>query len=314
MLDLARSAAARGGRTMYSLTVSTFPNAKALPLWAGLEYGIFAAHGLNITLHETGSSQEQRSLLVRGELHICQAAVDNAFAMIDAGHDVIIVMGGEGGMNDFIVQAAIKTYDELSGGVLLVDSPHTAYALLAQELLASHGLLPVRDYAIRSVGNGAKRLQALLADTSNSAAILNPPFSAQAIQAGMHSLGKLENLLGSYQAGGAFCTRSWAKSNSDCLECYVAAYIQCLDWMCDDKNTKIASVILQEKLDLDEKLSLATLHQLTDAEAGFTPMARLLPDGMANTIKIRAGASASPMYNQAVDLSFYDRVLAHRQA
>ncbi len=69
---------------MHRVVVSTFPNAKALPLWAGVEHNLFAEHGLDFVLHETGSSKEQRTCLAAGEINIVQAAVDNAL-----GHDQV---------------------------------------------------------------------------------------------------------------------------------------------------------------------------------------------------------------------------------
>ncbi len=160
-----------------TLVVSTFPNAKALPLWAEAEHGLFARHGIALKLHETGSSDEQRSALSRGDVQVAQAALDNGVAMIAAGEDVVIVMGGEGGMNDFIVQSEIRSFEDLRGKTLAVDSPFTAYALLARRALARHGLAYNRDYQMKPVGNGSRRLRALLQDRTLAGAVLNPPFS-----------------------------------------------------------------------------------------------------------------------------------------
>lgn len=75
------------------LTVSTFPNAKALPLWIAQEIGLFRQFGLSVSLDETESSKAQRQKLVSGEIQIAQAAIDNGLALIRAGHDVVVVMG-----------------------------------------------------------------------------------------------------------------------------------------------------------------------------------------------------------------------------
>ena len=57
---------------MHRVVVSTFPNAKALPLWAGVEHNLFAEHGLDFILHETGSSKEQRTSLQRQKSTSCR--------------------------------------------------------------------------------------------------------------------------------------------------------------------------------------------------------------------------------------------------
>lgn len=300
-----------------ALVVSTFPNAKALPLWAGKAYSIFADAGLDLSLHETGSSKEQRKCLAAGEIHVVQAAVDNALAMIKQGEDVIIFMGGEGGMNDFIVAASIASFNDLRGRTLAVDSPDTAYALLARKVLAEHDLVLDRDYKLMPVGNGAKRLRALKADASLAGAILNPPFSAEALLAGMHSLGSLDDLVGAYQAGGAFAMRSWANANTQAVERYIAGYLKSLDWLRNIGNEAAAIDILRDRLDLSADVAKATYQQLCDPVRGFTIDAKFKDKGFAQVLSVRAQtegadpAIADP--STYVDLSFYDRVANARR-
>ena len=297
---------------MRRVIVSTFPNAKALPLWAGVEHNLFAEHGLDFILHETGSSKEQRTLLATGELNIVQAAVDNALAMIKSGHDVIIFMGGEGGMNDFIVAPSIRSFSDLAGRTLAVDSPDTAYALLARKVLAQHGLELGKNYQFRPVGNGAKRLRALKEDSTLAGAILNPPFSSEALLAGMRSLGSLDDLVGPYQAGGGFALRSWAEDNAATVERYIAGYLQALQWLGDDANRNAGVDLLRQRLGLTMAVAQATYEQLRDPNKGFTPRAKFNQAGFVGVLNIRAEtegvdvATANPA--AYVDLSFYDRV------
>jgi ABC-type nitrate/sulfonate/bicarbonate transport system substrate-binding protein len=297
---------------MPRVVVSTFPNAKALPLWAGVKHNLFAEHGLDFVLHETGSSKEQRTGLAAGEINIVQAAVDNALAMIKCGHDVIIFMGGEGGMNDFIVSPSIRSFSDLAGRTLAVDSPDTAYALLARKILAEHGLQFGRDYQLRAVGNGAQRLRALKEDPTLAGAILNPPFSAEALLAGMNSLGSLDDLVGPYQAGGAFALRAWADSNATIIERYIAGYLDCLEWLRDEKNQDAAVDLLRQRLGLAAPVAHATYSQLCDPCKGFTPRAQFNQAGFAGVLNVREetegvhAATANPA--AYVDLSFYDRV------
>ena len=190
--------------------------------------------------------------------------MDNALAMIKSGHDVIIFMGGEGGMNDFIVSPSIRSFSDLAGRTLAVDSPDTAYALLARKVLAEHGLQFGKDYQLRPVGNGAKRLRALKEDSTLAGAILNPPFSSEALLAGMRSLGSLDDLVGPYQAGGAFALRAWADSNAAIIERYIAGYLDCLEWLRDEKNQDAGVDLLRHRLELTEPVAYATYSHLCD--------------------------------------------------
>src|SRR5207248_7880074 len=121
----------------------------------------------------------------------------------------VIVSGGDSGTNEFYVQGYVKSFADVRWHALVVDAPNTAYALQAKKILRQHGLADGKDYVVKPVGNGSLRLKAMAQDKENAAAILNLPFSVQAEQLGMKSLGRTTDLLGPYQAGGAFVMRDW---------------------------------------------------------------------------------------------------------
>src|SRR5262249_38595440 len=142
--------AARGyAAELVPLRVNAFPNAKALPLHAGIAKGIFARHGLDLTLQLTENSKSQREGLAGGKFEIAQAALDNAVAMVEvAREDVVILSGGDSGMNEFIVQPEIASFADLKGRTVIVDAPDTAYALQAKKILLKAGLREGADYTV----------------------------------------------------------------------------------------------------------------------------------------------------------------------
>ena len=77
-----------------------------------------------------------------------------------AKQDVIIVTGGDSGMNEFFVQPYVRSFADLKGRILVVDAD-TAYALLAKKILAKHGLEAGKDYTVKPVGRGELRLKAM---------------------------------------------------------------------------------------------------------------------------------------------------------
>src|SRR5215471_14992568 len=185
---LAMSGAPAGGAEATKLRVNTFPNAKALPVYVGIAKGVFAKYGLAVEQENTESSQSQRDGLVAGKFQIAHAALDNAVAMIEvAKKDVVIVSGGDSGMNEFFVQPGISSFADLRGKTIVVDAPDTAYALQAKKLLLQHGLREGADYTVKPVGAVALRYKAMIADQSNAAAILNLPFTVEAADRGLKS-------------------------------------------------------------------------------------------------------------------------------
>ncbi|MDB5649440.1 MAG: transporter substrate-binding protein [Hyphomicrobiales bacterium] len=303
---------------MKTIVVSTFPNAKALPLWIAASQGFFAARGLDVELDETESSKLQRERLAAGTIHIAQAAVDNALSMITDGLDVMIVMGGESGMNDFIVQPEITSFEDLRGKTLVVDAPDTAYALLARKMLAQHGLTYNVDYKLRPVGNASRRLAAMIESHDNAGGVLNPPFSAEAQLRGMRSLGRLVDHLGPYQAGGAFVLRSWAEANRELLESYMAAYIEALRWLRDPANGAEVEHMLANRLGLTHEIATATRLELLEPAFGFAIDARLDKTGFDNVLSTRAATEGEhPRLADVrtfIDESYYDHALASLDA
>jgi ABC-type nitrate/sulfonate/bicarbonate transport system substrate-binding protein len=296
--------------------VNGFPNAKALPLHAGVAQGIFARHGLTVQLSFTENSNQQREGLATGKFDIAHAAVDNAVAMVDvAHHDVVIVTGGDSGMNEFFVQADIGSFADLRGRVLVVDAPNTAYALQAKKILQKHGLQE-GDYTVKPVGRGELRLKAMAESRENAAAILNLPFTIQAEELGLKSLGGTVELLGPYQAAGAFAMRAWAHANAKLLERYIAAYVESLRWVRAPANREAATALLMQKLQLSRSVADRTYTALVDPARGFTPDAAFDREGFQNMLALRAemegGAVAAP--EKYYDLSYYERALASLRA
>ena len=309
MLLSAAIASPAGAQT---LKVNTFPNAKSLPDFVGVAKGFFAKYGLTVEVEHTESSQAQRDGLAAGRFQIAQAALDNAVAMIEvAKRDVVIVSGGDSGMNEFMVQPGIGSFADLKGKTLIVDAPDTAYALQAKKLLLRSGLVDGRDYTVKPIGAVVYRYKAMISDPSNAASILNLPFTVEAKAKGLKSLGGMVDLLGPYQASGAFVMRPWAREHGAELEKYLAAYIQSVRWIRDPAHRAEAVDLMIDKLKLDRGIAEQTYDLLIDPVSGFTPDAKFDVEGFRNMLALRAEIERKPgteavAPERYVDLHYYD--------
>ena len=297
------------------IRVNTFPNAKALPVYVGITRGFFEKHGLTVEVEHTESSQSQRAGLAAGRFQIAQAALDNAVAMIEvAKRDVVIVSGGDSGMNEFFVQPGIASFADLKGKTIVVDAPDTAYALQAKKLLLRNGLKEGSDYTVKQVGAVSFRYKAMISDKANAGGILNLPFTVEAAAMGLVSLGRLVDLLGPYQAAGAFVMRPWARDHGPELEKYLAGYVESLRWIRDTGNRSAAVDLLVDKLKLQRDIAERTYDLLIDPVSGFTPDAKFDVEGFRNMLALRAeiarkaetDAVAPERY---VDLRYYDQAM-----
>jgi ABC-type nitrate/sulfonate/bicarbonate transport system substrate-binding protein len=312
---IAASVAPTGAAEATNIRVNTFPNAKALPVYVGIAKGVFAKYGLAVEQENTESSQSQRDGLVAGKFQIAHAALDNAVAMIEvAKKDVVIVSGGDSGMNEFFVQSGIASFADLKGKTIVVDAPDTAYALQAKKLLLQHGLKEGIDYQVKQVGAVPFRYKAMIEDKANAGGILNLPFTIEAAERGLKSLGGMVDLLGPYQAAGAFVMRSWARDNGGALERYLAAYVESVRFILDRRDRAEAVDLLIDKLKLDRKIAERTYDLLVVPATGFTPDAKFDVEGFRNMLALRAEIERKPETEAApperyVDLGYYERAL-----
>jgi len=295
-----------------TVRVNTFPNAKALPFHAGMEKGFFARRGVTLELSFTESSAAQRAGLASGKFDVVHAAVDNAVALADAGTDLAIVTGGDSGMNEFFVQADVRSFADLRGRAIVVDAPNTAYAIQAKKILLKNGLKEGSDYRVVPVGRGELRLKAMAGNKDYAAAVLNLPYTIQAEQLGLKSLGSTIDMLGPYQANGAFALRAWIGSHGVLLERYIAAYVESLRWVRSAANRAECIAMLMRSLRIPRDVAERTYSAPVDPVRGFTPDARFDMEGFRNLLALRAEIEGKEVRNgeSYLDLSYYRRALS----
>ena len=162
------------------LKVIVFPTLANLAQYAALSQGYYSKRGLAVELIGTPNSDETRDGLAQGRYQIAHGGVDNAVAQAETDKvDLFIFIGGNNGFNSLIVQPDIRSYEDLRGKTMAVDSPVTAFAILMYKMLDVKGLKR-GNYTVKAVGGSPQRFQALSKDKTYAASMLNPPFSLQA--------------------------------------------------------------------------------------------------------------------------------------
>lgn len=300
------------------LRVNIFNTSSNLPLFAALEHGYFAKRDLSIEVQNTPNSDEQRAGLAEGKFEIAHAAVDNAVAMIESGIEAVIVSGGDAGMNDFMVRAEINSMADLRGKCLAVDAPNTAYALAAKKILKLNGLLEGRDYKVKLAGGTGPRSAAMVLDAELAAGMINPPFSLSVREKGLKSLGTQFDLLGAYQATGAFVMRHWVNNentnNGDALERYLAAYTEGQRYVMNPANRSEMIALLTSRFKLAPGAAEGTYEAVLKSGSGLAPDASFSAEGFASVLAIRAEMEGTwsgvpPPIEKYVDLSYHRRAL-----
>ncbi|MES2401196.1 MAG: ABC transporter substrate-binding protein [Pseudomonadota bacterium] len=299
-----------------TLRVNVFPGSSNLPLLAAVNKGFFAKRNLTIEIQNTPDSDSQRAGLPAGKFEIAIAAVDNAVAMVEvAKNDVIIVLGGDSGMNEFMVRPEIASFADIRGKSLAVDAPNTAYALVARKILKNNGLIDGRDYSLKLAGGTQGRSAAMVANPELVASMVNPPFSFTVRERGIKSLGRATDLAGAYQATGSFVMRNWAAANASALERYIAAYIEGSRYAMDPANRAEMIKLLEDRFKLPPAVAAQSYAALNTPGFGMATDARLSLEGFRNVLAMRAEIEGqwggkAPDPAKYLDLSYYERALA----
>lgn len=297
------------------IRVNIFNTSSNLPLFAAIANGSFERRGIQVEVQNTPNSDEQRAGLAAGQFDIAHAAVDNAVAMVEgAGQDVVIVCGGDAGMNELMVRSEIHSFDDLRGKFLAVDAPNTAYALAAKKILKLRGLLEGRDYQVKLAGGTGPRAAAMVADPQLAVGMVNPPFSFTVREKGLKSLGSQFELLGPYQATGAFVMRDWARANPALLVRYLAAYVEGQRQVLDPANETAMTALLMDHFKQPQAIAQSSYRALVAPGSGLAEDARFNQAGFKTVLAIRAEMEGMwggipPDGNKYRDLSFFDQAL-----
>jgi ABC-type nitrate/sulfonate/bicarbonate transport system substrate-binding protein len=296
------------------LKVIVFPTLANLAQYAAQAQGYYSKRGLDVELIGTPNSDETREGLAQGRYQIAHGGVDNAVAQVENDKtDLFIFIGGNNGFNSLIVQPEIRSYEDLRGKTMALDSPVTAFAILMYKMLDVNGLKR-SDYMVKAVGGSPQRFQALSKDKTYAGAILNPPFTLQAQDAGLKNLGAAIDVVGPYQSDGGWVLRAWAKANEDTLVRYTQANIEGIRFALNPANKAAMTATLAERLKLPPEIAARSLQLVLD-QKGFAPDAKFDMEGFRNVLKLRADmlgtwGGTPPAPEKYLDLSYYQRALA----
>ena len=295
-----------------NLRVNVFPSPQNLPLYVAQEKDFFRKLGLSVEIQVTPNSQAQREGLVNGRFEIAQAGVDNALALVNAAKaDVVIVSGGSTGLNELIVRPEIKSYAEIRGKTVVVDAPNTAFALILYKMLDLKGIKK-GEYGIHPAGACSFRLNAMRADPSRVAAMMNPPCSTIAKREGFSSFGMGTDVIGPYLADGHWVMRAWAKANADVLVKYLRSIIEGYRWGADPKNRTEVVAIMAKHLKVAGDIAADAVEAEVGPNGGLAKDAAFDMIGFRNTLKLRAEfANGDPNADpeRYIDLSYHERAL-----
>lgn len=278
---------------MTPLTVSVFPGGFNWPLFAGLDRGFFAAHGIALTIEQTAGSMAQMTDLAGGRFPIAMTAFDNIVAYVDgdgeapigAQPDFFAFLGSDDSFLSLVAAPGIETIADLRGRRISVDAATTGYAFVLYALLAQAGIGSA-DYDLIRVGGMTQRWDDLKRGGC-VATLLSAPYDILARQDGFNVLARAD-AVGPYQGNVAAACRPWAAANAGTVQGFTAAYVQSIEWLYAPQNKAQACTVLQADVPgLTDAMAAASYGVLLDPVRGFFRDGAIRADGVQTVLALR---------------------------
>jgi ABC-type nitrate/sulfonate/bicarbonate transport system substrate-binding protein len=227
------------------LRLITFVRYPALEV--GASRGEFGVENLDVSVEVTPSSLVQMQGLAAGRWDIAITNFDNLLvSAVREGVPSVAFAVADRADLPFFVRPEIASWAALRGRPIAADAVDTAFALVLRRLLLANGLDLTRgDYSLVGVGANAERL-ASVQRGDTVAAILAPPWDAQARQLGLRQLGHHRDVLPDYPGQVLATTASWLASprNRFAAIRLLRAWRRAAAWSADAANRPAAVELL----------------------------------------------------------------------
>ena len=279
-------------RAQTEVAMISFGGATNLPVWIALDRGMFEKNGLKVRMDQTAGSKEQMADLMSGKYQFATTAFDNIVAHTEGqgsaqydNFDLVAIGGVHSGLNSVVSGPNIKTFADIKGGILAVDSPSSGYATVLYQILKNKGILKDRDFTLVSVGGTGARVKALQEGKAGMA-IISSPEDMQLKREGFNILADAAVEIGAYQ-GSVYATRkSYIKTNEKEVRAFARAMIAAHDFVFTDKAG--AMDVLQKRIKTLTKEGAEDMHTRLTGPGGLNPKAAVNEKGVDVVLELRS--------------------------
>jgi NitT/TauT family transport system substrate-binding protein len=224
------------------ILIGFWPIASGLPLYAGLERGIFKEAGLNVEGAKFASAQQVAEAMIAGRIHgsangtasaalgLAEITSPNLFKIICSNPSNRTLI-----LDEFVVpkDSAIKSIAELAGKKI-ASGPGIQNVTLAKIILEKNGIANLQVVEL-PIG---QHVPALAAGQIDAAYTLEPTGTAgrlkgltRVLEPGVISKYVLGNHDAPWFGGSASVTTAFLKDKPEVAKRYVAAYAKAVDWV-----------------------------------------------------------------------------------
>lgn len=297
----------------------TFSGATNVVAWAALDKGFFAKEGLKVTADQTKGSKQQMQDVMSGKYQFASTSFDNVVAYTEGegadkfpDYDVVAILGVHSGLTSVVARPEIKTFADIKGKAVAVDSATSGYGTVLFKILKDKaGIEQKKDYELLVVGGTRDRVNALK-ENKAVAAIISSPTDTELKEQGYNVLADVSEAIGAYQGSAFVVRKSYAKDHETEVMAFTRAIIAASDFVFKDKAGAIA--VLRGRLkDLSEADANKLYSRLT-GPGGLNQRAELNAKGVGTVLELRTvyGGAQRTEPEKYVDLSYYQRAIAKK--
>jgi ABC-type nitrate/sulfonate/bicarbonate transport system substrate-binding protein len=218
--------------------------------------------------------------LSQGKFDIVSTAFDNVLAWSgrEGAEIVAIAQISDKTVLPVFVRPEIKNWSDLKGKKLAADAVDTAFALVLRRILLANGLdMTKGDYELIALGATGARLESMIKGETY-AGVLNPPFDAKAIAAGMRRIGDSREVLPDYPNTVLAVSREWAQKNRETLVAYLRAWLKGMSWVKDPANQEAAIKLVGTEIKLNPNQAADSIAELSNTGSLNLPGLQIVLD------------------------------------
>ena len=247
-------------------------SAHTLPIWLGVDKGLFKQQGLDVQLTYVQGSVTAMPAMSAGDLHIIEATPAASVQAQLKGQDTV-ALATHIPYADYRLMAVpeVKTLQDLKGKAVGQTKAGTVDDVVIQYVLKKQGFTPGKDVSLTYLDTQPAILAALERKLIQAAA-LSPPNDVQAEKAGAHEILNILQERYPYPVDGIVSTRKYVREHPEETVAFLKGYVQALRYI--KSNPEETKREMAERTKLDDKQVL---------DEGYKVMAEALADNPVPT-------------------------------
>lgn len=220
------------------------------PLYIGMHNGLFQAAGVEIDLLSASSTAAAMQQITGGSGDMGVGGLTDPIHAIDHGADLsVLILETSKPPYSLWGKPGLKSIADLKGKLVIVGGAKDITRIYFERMAVPSGLL-AGNYDLTYAGTTPARYAALLSGAVD-AAILYPPASFKAPDAGFSKLGELGDFVKDLPFTGYAVNVPWAKSHQTAVKGFLKAMTQSVKWFYDPANREAAVDILVKESSAD---------------------------------------------------------------